>query len=834
MIRSTYFRYFTLLCFILICSICNAQKPKAGFYANKTEGCAPLQVSFFDTSSNSPTAWRWDFGDGGAKSFFQNPQRTYDIPGTYTAELIATNADGSDTVTITNYINVYDIPTADFSATPPSGCAPLVVQFDDQSTTGSGAIVKWEWFMGDGEIDSIQNPQHTYTGNKNYNVTLIITDEFGCSDSKVDQIATIKPTADFSVNISSICEDTLTVKFTNNSSGADTLTYNWDFGDTDTSSEENPEHFYSKFGSYTVTLLATENECTDNATITINLIDFQPGFEADDTVICLGATIKFTDTTINSGTKTWFWGDGKKTTTTGTSINKKYTTSGTYTVQMIVNSTGNACQQTVSRTNYIVVNPIPDVKFSVDDSIPCQKGTVLNFSDNFSGTDTLMWIIWNRPDTSKAGIVLSEPVRDTLYGTDPNWSTMVEDSFNVFLTVKDQNGCELSLTKDEYIILKDPEAYISAFPLKGCIPLEVFFFDNNSFAYFGDSVISYEWEFIDPFATGATNASGATASYTWDSSGTYYAKFRIETMRGCTAVNYQNVYPGEKPTAGMKLPSFTSNGPGVRDTSLCYGAYIWFRDSSQGTIDEYIWTIPYLADSNNDKQGSGGGILEQYLFTDTLEYFDIIHIVGYHECYDTVIFTAITDTSVDMSTMPDSVIRINIKGPIPGFRSDSLILIADTLLTVQDTFYLGKDTIYISAYQEITGPDTTFIAAAYDTFYTATDTILIPNAWNFTVSATDTFTVKTDTIYNTADTVITSADTIYLPPDTVYIPDNQQEVIACPDTIIVKFQTEAILSDSIIWVFEFPNDTISGHPDSVIRDTNIIKKGTFGTYGSPF
>ncbi|PCH66853.1 MAG: hypothetical protein COC01_07090 [Bacteroidetes bacterium] len=835
MIRSKLCRYSTFFCFIFICNISYAQKPEAGFYVNKTEGCAPLQVSFFDTSSNSPNAWRWDFGDGGAVSFVQNPKRTYDIPGTYTIEFIATNADGSDTVTITNHINVYDIPTADYSATPPSGCAPLIVQFTDQSTTGSGAIVKWQWFMGDGEIDSIPDPQHTYTGNKNYNVTLIITDEFGCSNSKVDQIATVQPTAAFSVNNSSICEDTLTVKFTNSSSssGIDTLTYNWDFGDATFSTDENPEHFYSDYGSYNVTLTTTEAGCTDNATITISLIDFQPGFEAEDTVICLGAAIKFTDSTANSGTKTWFWGDGKKTTTTGTTINKTYQSAGTYTVQMIVNSSGNACQQTVSRTNYIVVNPVPDVKFSVDDSIPCQKGTVLNFSDNFSGTDTLMWIIWNRPDTSSGGIILSEPVRDTLYGSDPSWNALVEDSFNVILTVKDQNGCESSITKNEYIILKDPEAYISASDIKDCIPLEVFFSDNNSFAYFGDSVISYSWEFIDPFATGATSANGDTASYTWDSAGIYFAKFRIETMRGCTAINYQNVYPGKKPKADMSLPSFTANGVGVRDTSICYNSTIWFRDSSQGIIDEYLWTIPYLADSNNDKQGNESGLQVQYLFIDTLGYFDIVHIVGYHECYDTVIYTAITDTSVDMSTMPDSVIRINIMGPIPGFRSDSLIFISDTLLTAQDTFYLGKDTIYISADQEITGPDTTFIAAAYDTFYTATDTILIPNTWSFTVNAIDTFTVKADTIYNNADTVITSADTIYLPPDTVYISAGQ-EVIACPDTIIVKFQSEAILADSIIWVLEYPNDTISGHPDSVIRDTNIIKKGTFGTYGSPF
>ncbi len=79
--------------------------PIADFTASPESGTAPLPVSFTDQSTNNPTVWHWDFGDGGTSSQ-QNPSYTYNYPGTYTVTLIATNDDGSGTKEKTDYISV--------------------------------------------------------------------------------------------------------------------------------------------------------------------------------------------------------------------------------------------------------------------------------------------------------------------------------------------------------------------------------------------------------------------------------------------------------------------------------------------------------------------------------------------------------------------------------------------------------------------------------------------------------------------------------------------------------------------------------------------------------
>ncbi|HII98680.1 MAG TPA: PQQ-binding-like beta-propeller repeat protein [Methanoregula sp.] len=60
------------------------------FTANKTSGTVPLSVQFSDTTTGSPTAWNWSFGDGDL-STSENPTHTYQTPGTYTVSLHVTN-----------------------------------------------------------------------------------------------------------------------------------------------------------------------------------------------------------------------------------------------------------------------------------------------------------------------------------------------------------------------------------------------------------------------------------------------------------------------------------------------------------------------------------------------------------------------------------------------------------------------------------------------------------------------------------------------------------------------------------------------------------------------
>lgn len=97
--------YFMLLCIIATAHIF-AQKPLAKFSANPTSGKTPLNVTFTDSSTNNPTSWAWDFGDG-FTSNLQNPSHKYTLSGLYDIMLVAINSSGSsDTLKKESFINV--------------------------------------------------------------------------------------------------------------------------------------------------------------------------------------------------------------------------------------------------------------------------------------------------------------------------------------------------------------------------------------------------------------------------------------------------------------------------------------------------------------------------------------------------------------------------------------------------------------------------------------------------------------------------------------------------------------------------------------------------------
>jgi len=81
--------------------------PIAGFEGMPTNGTAPLIVYFTDQSTNNPTSWQWDFGNG-ESSTEQSPSYTYNDAGTYTVKLTATNDHGSDDEEKVEYISVTD------------------------------------------------------------------------------------------------------------------------------------------------------------------------------------------------------------------------------------------------------------------------------------------------------------------------------------------------------------------------------------------------------------------------------------------------------------------------------------------------------------------------------------------------------------------------------------------------------------------------------------------------------------------------------------------------------------------------------------------------------
>jgi beta propeller repeat protein len=164
----------------------DSQKPVAAFSASATSGIAPLSVTFSDASTNSPTSWSWNLGDG-TSSTARNPTHKYTSAGSYTVILTATNAAGSNTVTKSAYIKVPSSPTpqkpvANFWGSPKSGNLPLSVTFTDIS---AGSPTAWTWNFGDGTPNStVKSPVHTYNKAGKYSVILTVKNAAGISSLK--------------------------------------------------------------------------------------------------------------------------------------------------------------------------------------------------------------------------------------------------------------------------------------------------------------------------------------------------------------------------------------------------------------------------------------------------------------------------------------------------------------------------------------------------------------------------------------------------------------------------------------------------------------------------
>jgi PKD repeat protein len=101
--------------------------PSADFFCSPTTFIVNGSTICTDTSSGSPAAWSWDFGDGTDVQTEQSPVHQYTVAGTYTVRMTAINITGSSTTTRNNYIHVlaFSTPTpAPTGATPTPAPTP--------------------------------------------------------------------------------------------------------------------------------------------------------------------------------------------------------------------------------------------------------------------------------------------------------------------------------------------------------------------------------------------------------------------------------------------------------------------------------------------------------------------------------------------------------------------------------------------------------------------------------------------------------------------------------------------------------------------------------------
>ena len=170
------------------------QEPQVNFLTTGNTGCYPVDVTFTNaTPSNQVLSCLWNFGDGSSSATCGTVNHLYNTPGDYTVTLTVTSPEGciNDT-TMIDLIEVYDYPTAQFSADPnPADILNPLVNFEDLS---SSDVVGFEWSFLDGSIllgsSSQQNPSYEFPDNdpNNYQVNLLVVNADGCEDEVSVQV----------------------------------------------------------------------------------------------------------------------------------------------------------------------------------------------------------------------------------------------------------------------------------------------------------------------------------------------------------------------------------------------------------------------------------------------------------------------------------------------------------------------------------------------------------------------------------------------------------------------------------------------------------------------
>ncbi|MFM2316684.1 MAG: hypothetical protein RLZZ155_1016, partial [Bacteroidota bacterium] len=158
--------------------------PNVGFTVSDQNGCAPVTVSFTNTTSPALSAnCIWTMDDGTTIPICGNQVYTYTEVGTYSPSLYVISADGcSATYTIPAPIEVYGYPTAEFTWAPePADVLNPIVNFSNGSTDAVGYY--WDFGPYGASIDV--NPNFTFPDEDlaEFPVCLTASNEFGCTDT---------------------------------------------------------------------------------------------------------------------------------------------------------------------------------------------------------------------------------------------------------------------------------------------------------------------------------------------------------------------------------------------------------------------------------------------------------------------------------------------------------------------------------------------------------------------------------------------------------------------------------------------------------------------------
>src|SRR5690554_668371 len=307
-------------------------------------------------------------------------------------------------------------------------CPPVFATMSDLSNS-YGTITNWNWDFGDGKTSTLQNPNNTYVFAGTYSGTLIITDEFGCTDSIVyeDYLTIGGPSGALAWTLNNLCGQEYTFTPTDLEGVIDVL---WAMGNGDTiSSLETFNYAYSQAGTYTPTaILINANDCNVSYIldpITVIVTPLNPYFEINPSSMNWGepATISDFSSGGYGGIIDWHWDtEIDQFNNSGGTFDHLINSSGNVVITLVVTDTAgckNAYQTEVNVTRKITIPNVltpngdgdNDVFVLIDNVYKSYTVVILNrwgnvVSETYVEEDNYLWNGLNKND---------EPCTDGVY-----------------------------------------------------------------------------------------------------------------------------------------------------------------------------------------------------------------------------------------------------------------------------------------------------------------------------------------------------------------------------------------------------------------------------------
>ncbi len=393
------------------------------------------------------------------------------------------------------------------------------------SAMGSG-ISNYTWDFGDGSTGYGRNVEHTYSGDNNYTITLVMRK--GGDNITVSQYLNMMdggtPTVDFYWEPETPTTQEV-VQFWDNSTdpdgNGDIYNWTWDFGDGNVSYEQNPAHRYAKGGTYDVTLFVKDHSSGGNGAskqiIVLNIPPVANFYWTRD-----NSSITFLDYShdIDGSIVNWTWDFGDGNISHEQNPTHNYRSYGTYHVTLTVKDDDSGTGFITKEIN--TLDQIPYVNFFWSPINPTILDTVQFNDSSYDVDDSIVNWTWDFGD----GNISHEQ--------NPMHKYTEKKTYTVTLTVIDERDALNTLLKDLKIVNAPPVvnfSYEPAYPADG----ETINFTDNSYDADGN-IVNWTWDFGDGNISYERNAS-----HNFSQSGTYSISLTVTDNDGASSRKVCNI-----------------------------------------------------------------------------------------------------------------------------------------------------------------------------------------------------------------------------------------------------------------------------------------------------